>query len=284
MENPIINGGAGSNIATKSMWKTPKKFFPIVVDNFFEDPESIVKYAKSLPKEIVGRQPGLRSKQLWEIAQPLHNAIIKKALSCHYDLDYVNLSWQVSNLSFHEIPRYSPDKKAITNKGWILQDEAVMGNDEVAGLIYLTPDIDPDSGTSLWNLKPNVKVKIQADTFYDTDKHGWYKEDGTFSNEEAYIKLWEEQQESFVEKMRFQNIFNRMIMYDTMEWHGANSYYHGDGKDVRLTLAFFIGGIESDSEYPMERVKNKEFEEIISSRIQKSFQLKEQKRINSNVK
>ena len=32
MENPIINGGAGSNIATKSMWKTPKKFFNKSID------------------------------------------------------------------------------------------------------------------------------------------------------------------------------------------------------------------------------------------------------------
>ena len=262
----MARNGSGSSLATKSMWKSPEHFFPIVVDNFFENPEAIVKYGKSLPKEIVGRQPGKRSKQLWEIDDVLHNAIIRKALSCYYDLNYVNLSWQMSNLSFHEISRFSEDKNDIINKGWIHQDAEVFGNDEVAGLIYLTPDIDPDSGTSLWSLKPNAKIKIQADSFYDQNDQGWHNEDGTFSNGEEYRKLYLEQQESLEEKLRFQNIFNRMIMYDTMEWHGANSYYHRNGKDPRLTLVFFIGGIESDSEFPLQRVKNSE-NKIIKDRI-----------------
>ena len=99
------NNGSGSNIATKSRWKAPDKFFPVVVDNFFENPEALVEFGKSSHKKIVGRQPGLRSKNLWEIDQALHNAIIKKALSCYYDLDYVSISWQASVMEFHEIPR-----------------------------------------------------------------------------------------------------------------------------------------------------------------------------------
>ena len=104
----------------------------------------------------------------------------------------------------------------------------------------------------LWNLKkPDVKIKIQADSFYDPDRV-----DG-----DVYRKLYLEQQEFLEEKLRFQNIFNRMIIYDAMEWHAANSYYHEDGKDSRLTLAFFIGGIESDSEFPLSRVKSRELYE-----------------------
>ena len=52
-----------------------------------------------------------------------------------------------------------------------------------------------------------------------------------------------------------------------MEWHAANNYYHEDGKDPRLTLAFFIGGIESDSEFPLSRVKSEEFDSIIADGI-----------------
>ena len=155
------------------------------------------------------------------------------------------------------------DKKDIINKGWTHQDVDIFGNDEFAGLIYLTPDIDPDSGTSLWSLSSNVK--IQDDPF-DDGAEGWYSKDGSFNNGEEYRKLYLEQQKSFVEKLRFQNIFNRLITYDTMEWHGANSYYNGDDKDPRLTLAFFIGGIESESEFPLKRVKNNE-NEIIKDRI-----------------
>jgi hypothetical protein len=237
--------GAGSSIASKARYKTPENFFPVVVDNFFKDPEEILKLGKSLPKEIIGKQPGKRSKQLWEIDDTLYSTILQKILTCYYDLDYVSLTWSASNMCFHEIDRFSEDKNDIRNKGWIHQD----GNVTVAGLIYLTPDIDPDSGTSLWTLKPNVEIKIQSDY--------------TSSDGEEYVKQYLEQQEFLTEKLRFQNVFNRMIIYDAMEWHGANSYYHLDGKDPRLTLAYFIEGIESDignggpnSEFPLKRIKN----------------------------
>ena len=260
--------GSGKSQATKSQFNAPKNFPPLFVDNFFDDPSAIVKYGKSLPKEIGGKSPGRRTKQLWAIDDVLHTTIIKKALSSYYDLDYVSLTWQKSDMSFHEIPRFSEDKNDIINKGWIHQDGSVDVPTDVAGLIYLTPDIDPDSGTSLWSLKkPDVKIKIQANSFYDPNDQRWHNEDGTGSNGDVYRKLYLEQQESLVEKLRFQNIFNRMIIYDPMEWHAANSYYHEDGKDPRLTLAFFIAGIDSDSEFPLRRVKSKEFNSIIAESI-----------------
>ena len=251
--------GAGSSIASKARYKTPENFFPVVVDNFFKDPEELMKLGKSLPKEIIGKQPGKRSKQLWEIDDTLYSTILQKILSCYYDLDYVSLTWSASNMCFHEIDRFSEDKNDIRNKGWKHQD----GNVTVAGLIYLTPDIDPDSGTSLWSLKPNVEIEIQAKSYFDQYKKGWYLDDGTPTDGEEYVKSYLEQQELLTEKMRFQNVFNRMIGYDSMEWHGANSYYHQDGKDPRLTLAYFIEGINSEignggpkSDFPLKRIKN----------------------------
>ena len=222
----------GESLATKSRWPIVEKFFPVVVDDFFREPEAIVNWGKQLPKEVVGNQPGKRSKQLWELDPELHNTILKKILSCYYDLDYMNLSWQVSNMSFHEIPRFHEAKSNIKNKGWIHQDVDVFGSDEVAGLIYLTPGIDEDSGTSLFNLKPNTIIK---------------------SEEESKELGWVEHRKKFDEKLCFKNFFNRMIMYDSCEWHAANSYWN-DG-DVRLTLAFFIGGIEA-STFPLKRVKH----------------------------
>lgn len=261
--------GAGSNVATKSRWPRPDKFPPIVVDNFFNNPDILVRLGKSLPNEVVGRQPGRRSKQLWEIDEILHNAIIRKALSCYYDLDYVTISWATSNLSFHTIERYDSDKESELNKGWIHQDVMIkqgFGDDEVAGLIYLTPGIDQDSGTSLWTLKPNLKVDTQAPAYFDQDEQTWINEDTQMGGDE-YITGYRSHMEKFEEKLRFQNIFNRMIMYDSREWHAANSYYHEDGQDPRLTLAFFIGGIESLSDFPLERIRNPAFDDLISARI-----------------
>ena len=70
--------GSGRSLATKSRYRTPECFFPVAVDNFFDDPEALVEYGKSLPKEVVGNQPGMRSHHLWEIDEILHNTILKK--------------------------------------------------------------------------------------------------------------------------------------------------------------------------------------------------------------
>ena len=53
-----------------------------------------------------------------------------------------------------------------------------------------------------------------------------------------------------------------MIVYDTREFHRANSYYNEDGKDVRSTLVFFIGGLEVDI-FPLEKIRYKNTDEFI---------------------
>ena len=251
--------GGGISLATKSKYKTPEHFFPIVVDNFFNDPETLVDYGKSLPKkpDPDGAWPGKRSNFLWEIDEILTKAILLKILSCYYDLDYMDIIWEYGELRFQEIPRFSENKNDIRNKGWIHQD--VPGEAQLAGVIYLTPNIDPDSGTSLYNLKSNKyrdKNQVLKKELYKFDH---------FDREE-YTKSYINHEKALFEKVRFQNIFNRLIMYDTSEWHRANSFYNGDGKDARLTLAFFIGGI---SEPPLKRIKNNEYESIIKLQIGK---------------
>ena len=64
---------------------------------------------------------------------------------------------------------------------------------------------------------------------------------------------WEKHRNCFVEKIRVENIYNRLIMYDAAEWHAANSYY--TFKEDRLTLLFFMGGMKAQK-WPLERIKS----------------------------
>ena len=57
----------------------------------------------------------------------------------------------------------------------------------------------------------------------------------------------------FDETIRFNNMYNRMICYNTFEWHSAMSTNAGD--DDRLTLVFFIRGIHAGM-YPLSRVSS----------------------------
>ena len=59
-----------------------------------------------------------------------------------------------------------------------------------------------------------------------------------------------------------------MIAYDPNEHHRANNFYHKEEENRRLTLVFFIGGLEI-SEYPLKKVKNSEYEKIIDEQIEK---------------
>jgi len=274
----IKESGGGSHTAPKSKYNEVVKFFPVSVDNFFDNPDKIVKYAKNLPKEPdpIGKWPGNRTESIWKINKELNDLIILKILSCYYDLSYQDISWDYADLYFHEIPTIFKDKNDVRNKGEIHVD----ANDapyEIAGLIYLTPDIDSDLGTSLFTLKQRndkgyLKFSMGSKFGQNLLKPNQNISDDKEEFDEAYFtKRYKKHEEFFIEKTRFANIYNRMITYDTNEFHRANNFYNGDGKDHRLTLVFFIGGLgtgradgrKDEVSYPLEKVKGGELEEFI---------------------
>ena len=253
-------GGGGSHVAPKSKHNEVVNFFPVSVDNFFDNPDKIVRYAKNLPMKsaltgIGGNWPGKRTEALWKIDKDLNQAILLKIMSCYYDISYQSVYWEVSSLTFQEIPAFSKNKNDARNRGWIHFDAEKPF--ELAGLIYLTPDIDPDSGTSLFTLN------LQKDEEYKLFQK--QVDQKILGDEAYYAKKVKEQGEFFIEKTRFANIYNRMIMYDPNEFHRANSYYSGDGKDARLTLVFFIGGLDV-GRFPLERIREKNGDEFIEHR------------------
>ena len=58
---------------------------------------------------------------------------------------------------------------------------------------------------------------------------------------------------AFKETVRFNNIYNRMICFDSQTFHGINSFY--TEKEPRLTQAFFVVSLETDSGMPLERMR-----------------------------
>ena len=105
----------------------------------------------------------------------------------------------------------------------------------MAGLIYLTPDIERDSGTSLFSMRKDKTLEDWDETIETRKQIYCYN---PISDEEIET-AWKKHRSCFIEKVRFENIYNRLIMYDVKEFHAANSYY--TSKDNRLTLGFFIG-------------------------------------------
>ena len=253
----------GKSDAKKSKVRKVEKFFSLVVDDFFTNPKIVVDYLKSLPTTTApeGEWPGTRTKPLFQIDKDLNTAMMLKILSCYYDLTYQDISWERGRLFFQSIPPFSSDKNDIRNKGWIHQDTASNAEYELAGIIYLNEKIDPDSGTSIFKMVDDNYVTYQR----HFAKHILFKNEKDF-DEEYYTKQYDNHLSHFVEKTRFQNIYNRLIMFDPNEFHRANNYYVGSENDPRLTLVYFIGGLQA-GRYPMNRIKNEEYDSFIDFRL-----------------
>lgn len=239
------------------------KFFPITIDNFFDNPDKIVEYAKSLPKEpnLNGDWPGTRTKRISEIDEILNVGLLWKITSSYYNTHHHPCEWARSSIFFQEIPAFSKDKNDVKNRGWIHHDDA---EHDVAGVVYLTPNIDPDAGTSLFALKqPNLSKEDLAKQSGHV-KNTLYKKHTL--DEDYYKKTLEDYEKLFTETTRFANIYNRMVTYGTNYYHRANNFYNED--DPRLTLVFFLGGLRGTSP-PIERIKGGKWDLIIESRLSK---------------
>ena len=95
------------------------------------------------------------------------------------------------------------------------------------------------TGTSLFKLKDEFK-ETYVPFARSPDKHTFYTDRKI--TDKDYIKSLEKHNNQFVETVRFQNLYNRLITYDANELHKANSF---ECDQSRLTLVFFIRDIKN---------------------------------------
>ena len=121
-----------------------------------------------------------------------------------------------------------------------------------------------DAGTSLYNLKENFNNK---EILNQSEKIKFYK--NKKFNEKMYKKQLLKNNNMFIEKTRYNNIYNKMICFDAQEFHGANGFYNQKNVE-RLTMVFFVRGITFSEEPTLKRFRNNNIDENIESKI-KSF-------------
>lgn len=148
----------------------------VIIDNFFDDPKSIVSFSKKLTWYKPNEQdnwPGLRTDFLHKLNYNLFDYIVKKILSVYYNFDLQQISWEDVRIQFHKIKSsHLKNFKKIHTQ--IHKDDGV----EIAGVIYLDKDLTcEETGTSIYNedLNRTVKVSNSFNTLllYDAKKfHG----------------------------------------------------------------------------------------------------------------
>jgi hypothetical protein len=218
------------------------------IDSFYEDPMAVRNLAMSQgfngPDNEIGSYPGSRSHIIAEFDPQFFDNFCKRLLSTFFDLNTCNrFSWNIE--SYFQL--IYPHSDTDLNKAWVHNDnESVLG-----GVIYLDPDADVDSGTSIGEVDFS---KIDQDQFSDNQKirKQFYKGELTSPEDiREYKRLININNDCYTITAEFKNKFNRLICFDSDQAHKASFV---TGTKPRLTQVFFVKALDTSSHPPMIRL------------------------------
>lgn len=188
-----------------------------IVDNFLEYPQlwrDIALSCEYFP-DPENKWPGLRSKALHEIDDVAFQQFSKRIFSIFYDLKSETINWRM-NVYFQKMP-------SNIEGGWIHHDA-----DVIAGVLYLTPNANPNSGTIFYRPK-------KVCTILHVDKKQ-QEISGTKKTTDIQ-KYKKENNDQFEETIRVNNVYNRLVLFDCNIPHTANINL---GDEERLSMVFFV--------------------------------------------
>jgi len=213
------------------MWPT------LIVDNFFDDPQRIINFSKQFKYEsaIGGEWPGTRTGRIGKLDPEFFNWCTRKILMLLFPMNVEQIKWKADQ-HFHRIPY-----KTYGKQGWIHRDQG----SEFTVIIYLSNHLK--SGTGLYKAKHFVAAPLHMD---------------------KKTKFWKDQNHALSEKWRkkvskhfdkvvdLRSNFNRLVLFDGHQWHGAENF--GTEKEDRLTLITFfreLGEAGAPIRYPIPMMR-----------------------------
>ena len=136
---------------------------------------------------------------------------------------------------FQKIKPFSKEQYDPLNRGWVHQDiDTYFG-----GIVYLTKDPDPDTGTSIY--KTNTGYALQYEKEIKMKEAHYRGEDIDL---DEYNAAWHNAHEQYEETVKVSNVYNRFVMFNNKTHHGVQTF----GTKERLTLNFF--GMEMTGKIP----------------------------------
>jgi len=216
--------------------------FPITCyNNFYENPDSVREFALSLDyTNNGGFYPGFRTKCLSSISKEFYQESVFKLLSVFGLFDESNTSLEVHSY-FQKTWSFSEDPNSILNQGWIHVDPKTI----LAAVIYLDPNPNIDSGTTMYTLTDNnfgkdeiseQMKKVRYDVFMSTTTCD-------IDSGKHYEKSLIDNNKQFEKTLEIKNCYNRAIMYNGDQFHAQSSIYNKF--DFRLTQIFFVDDLHT---------------------------------------
>jgi hypothetical protein len=200
-------------------------FFPtIVVDNFYQDPDLVRKFAldQEFFKGERGSWPGIRTELLHRIDNDFFKVFSKKM-------------WElIKPYGFMDIVELQTGFQLIDEtygRGWVHDDDPSM---TVAGVVYLSPNSIEGSGTTIYNDAPDFNGEVYSELFMNDVLVASAEERAQFAKYRA------EQVSHFKPNTIVDNVYNRLVLFDSRCWHSADNFFGTTKEDTRLTQVFFI--------------------------------------------
>uniref|UniRef100_A0A6C0HZA5 Uncharacterized protein n=1 Tax=viral metagenome TaxID=1070528 RepID=A0A6C0HZA5_9ZZZZ len=177
----------------------------VVVDNFYKEPNALREYALSQHfEENIQYHKGKRC------LNPMFRFPgLKERFEQILDKKIKNWDYYSTNGCFQYC---------------VAEDKSVYHCDaqEYAGMIYLSPDAPPDSGTRLYRSKYTKKMLVPEEDFNVVFKNGFY--DSTEFEQVDVVG----------------NVFNRLILFNARMIHAAPVYFGNTKENSRLFQLFFF--------------------------------------------
>ena len=195
--------------------ETPKPRF-YVVDDFYEDPYAVRDYALQQVYYENQGAVGLRTLEqfLFDGVKERFEQIMQRSIPDHTESGY---GWYDKGIN----GRFQSCKAGVTSVFH-------MDAQSWAGVIYLTPDAPPQSGTSFYRHKVS---KIRHN-----DEINWDAGEG--------IRVFN--QHTFIDPTPYErvdtvgNVFNRLVIFDGKLLHSGHDYFGWDIASSRLFQIFFF--------------------------------------------
>ena len=211
----------------------------LVVDNFFTDPQDIVKLSKTL-KYVPSPDnswPGTRTLPLHEVDNQFFLWSTRKIIALLYPTQIMSeegLKWKASQY-FQRVPY-----NVYGDEGWIHRDNEY----EFTVIIYLSDH--PQSGTCLYEGK-----YFNTDSEYLEEKKRFYKD---LKDPKRMEKYRDKSNSKFRKKIELFSNFNRLVLFDGGTWHASRNA--DKSKTDRLTLITFFGSVTGKGlRYPLTQMR-----------------------------
>jgi len=189
----------------------------IIIDNFYKNPYETRNFILTQEFTVRGNYPGQRT---ISFANEHLKSIIQKYVEpfggkiTHFPTPSPDGS------DAHGIYNGSFQYTTIRDRSWIHVDEY----NSWAGVLYLTPNPPVSSGTTFYKFKDGTICKRDRDILKN--------------NEE--IDRWSQDMTKWIEIDNIGNVFNRLILFNSNNYHMSRDYFGDTKENARLFQVFFF--------------------------------------------